>query len=173
MLPPNATIPGQPESHALMLRGLLSPNGFTGASTTGVGSQGPGGARMPLPLVELFSREGASSSFTATTSIDDRGALTDRSVLKQLRWTPGKPVQITMIPSSGVIVIRPHGTDAITGKGHVRLPARIRHQLRLEAGDRLLLLALVNDDVLLAYAGSAIDRMVTAFHEGITEQEIR
>ncbi|MEU7925064.1 hypothetical protein [Micromonospora sp. NPDC049107] len=166
-------MPSTPPSHALMHRGLLSPNGSVDPGRADGDLRGHLAARQPLPLVELFSGSRDRTSFTATSSIDDRGTLTDRAAVKELGWAPGTTVSISTLPEAGIVIIRRSGSDAVSGRGHLRLPARVRHRLRLSAGDRLLLLALVHDDILLAYLASAIDRMVTALHAGITEQETR
>jgi hypothetical protein len=165
---------GRHGSGGLMVRGLLSPHGFLGPATgSSITADGRAAARSPLPLVQLIAARSMQESFLAATSVDDRGRLADRTALKELGWRPGTPVAISMIPAAGVLVVRRNGPDVITSQGHLRLPAPIRHGLRLRANDRLLLLALVHDDVLVAYLASALEDMVSAYHAGITEQETR
>jgi hypothetical protein len=155
------------------LRGLLSPHGFLTAVDRLAQPQAGDVDRATLPLIELITTKAASSTFCAVSAIDDRGRLTDRAALKELGWAPATPIMISAMPGAGVCVVRRNGREAITRQGHLRLPARVRHSLRLKGGERLLLLALTEDDVLLAYLASALDDMVVTYHAGLTEAEVR
>ncbi len=64
----------------------------------------------------------------------------------------------------GVVMVssRANGTEAIARQGHVRLPARVRHACRLGCGDRLLMAAYPDRDLLLIYTMAALDMMVLA-----------
>jgi hypothetical protein len=135
--------------------------------------QGRDAVRATLPLVELITTKTASSTFCAVSAIDDRGRLTDRTALKELGWAPATPITISAMPGAGVCVVRRNGREAITRQGHLRLPAAVRHGLRLKGGERLLLLALTEDDVLLAYLAATLDDMIATYHAGLTESEVR
>ena len=52
-------------------------------------------------------------------------------------------LRITLMVTLGAVVAAAHpdGRDAVTSQGHLRLPADLRHALRLEPGDRLLVAA--------------------------------
>ena len=77
---------------------------------------------------------------------------------------PGQPVTYATDIDAGVLLVRRGGTHAITGQGHLHLPARIHRSLRLAAGQRLLIAAIPDHDLLIAYTMAAVDAMVLAFH---------
>lgn len=98
------------------------------------------------------------------TSIDVHGRLSDRSPLQIMGWGPGQPIAIT--PAAGVITVAhcPDAGEAITRQGHLRLPASVRHALRLQPGDRLLVAARPDIDLLVAYPTSALDQVLLSYH---------
>lgn len=117
-----------------------------------------------LPLADMLEPHPDGSRHYATTTIDDRGRLADRTPLKIMGWEPGTPATISMIPVVGIILVRRDGPDAVTRQGHLRLPADIRHGCRLRGGDRLLVAAHPTEGILLAYAPFAVDAMTLAYH---------
>ena len=117
-----------------------------------------------LPVARLVSPRPMSTAYYAVSAIDVWGRLADRSPLRVLQWRPGHPIAISVVHEAVVIVARPDGHESITGQGHLRLPAPVRHLLRLQAGDRLLLVACPDRGLLVAYPTSALDAMVLAHH---------
>jgi hypothetical protein len=124
-----------------------------------------------LPLVELIDMS-SGSRYCATTTIDDKGRLADRTPIKALDWTPGTRVTVAMIAPAGIILARRGGPTAITTGGHLRLPADIRQGCRIVGGQRLLVVAHPDDDLLVAYTPMAFDAMATAYHTTITAQDV-
>lgn len=120
-----------------------------------------------LPVAELVDRAPRTATFYAVTTIDSRGRLADRSPLRVLGWPPFSRVSIGTVKGEMIIIRRCDGPDTITGQGHVRLPARIRHLCRLEPGGRLLVAAFPTRDLLAAYTNSALDAMLLAYHEAL------
>jgi hypothetical protein len=53
---------------------------------------------------------------------------------------------------------------AVTGQGHVRLPAVVRHWSALTAGDRVLLAADAAEGLLVVHPPTAPDLMVGQLH---------
>ncbi len=91
------------------------------------------------------------------SSIDARGRFADRSAQRRLRWPPGTKITIRPTGTRVIITRDPDGVDAVTVQGHLRLPARIRHVMRLSTGDRLLMAADLHAERLVAYPMSAVD----------------
>ena len=58
----------------------------------------------------------------------------------------------------------PGAREAVTGHGHLRLPASVQRACRLQPGDRLLVAAHPDAGLLAAYTPSALDQMVLAYH---------
>ncbi len=93
-------------------------------------SGAPGGAalaRLPLPLPLLITRR-ASPTVYGLAAIDDRGRLADRAVMRALGWSAG--LRLDIRETRGLLAIRPqdHGELQVTGQGHLRLPALLRHR---------------------------------------------
>jgi bifunctional DNA-binding transcriptional regulator/antitoxin component of YhaV-PrlF toxin-antitoxin module len=53
-----------------------------------------------------------------------------------------------------------HGAFAVTGRGHLRIPAAVRHWCGLHAGDRVLLAAEPGAGLLVLHPPAALDAVV-------------
>lgn len=149
--------------------GVRTPLGRRGVEPkTGDPSQTPTAAPSPrLPVAALVDRAPQTTACYAVTAVDSRGRLADRSPLRVLGWPPLSRVSIGTFKGEMIIIRRCDGPDTITGQGHVRLPARIRHLCRLEPGCRVLVAAFPTCDVLAVYTVSALDAMLLAYHEAL------
>ena len=56
------------------------------------------------------------------------------------------------------------GVFRLTGQGHLRLPATVRHWCALLPGDRVLLAANPGQGRLVVHPPAALDAMITQFH---------
>src|SRR5262249_45414050 len=117
-----------------------------------------------LPLASLVAPGHTPLAYCVVTPMDDRGRLADRSPLQILRWRPGLPVAMSVLLGAVVIVPDHDGPYTITRQGYLRLPASVRHACRLEAGDRLLLMACPGRDLLVAYTMAALQAMLLTHH---------
>jgi hypothetical protein len=120
-----------------------------------------------LPLARVVAPGRTPVAYCVVTPIDDRGRFADRSPLQVLQWRSGLPVAMCVLPGAVVIVPHRNGRHAITRQGYLRLPACVRHVCRLEAGDRLLLVACSDRDLLVAYTMAALEAMLLAYHTAI------
>jgi hypothetical protein len=102
------------------------------------------------------------------TTIDGRGRLADRSPLQVLQWRSGLRVAVSVVSGAIVIVSQRDGAHAITRQGHLRLPVAVRRVCRLEAGNRLLLVACADRNLLMAYTMCALEAMVFAYHAALS-----
>jgi hypothetical protein len=55
----------------------------------------------------------------------------------------------------------------LTGKGHVLIPAAVRHWCVVGAGDRVLLAAAPDHGVLVVHTMAALDAMVMRYHASL------
>ncbi len=117
------------------------------------GCGGNGG--LPLPSLDPVL-EGVGVQFAAT-AIDARGRLADRSMVRALTWCPGTPLTFYVVDRAVVAISLGTGAAAVTARGHVRLPATIRHQCRIRTGDRLLMLIRPEDDRLLVFTAPLVE----------------
>jgi hypothetical protein len=108
-----------------------------------------------------------SAHYTITT-VDARGRLADASPLRVLQWAPRLPITIVVVLGVVVAAANPDGRETVTGQGHLRLPADLRHALRLEPGDRLLVAAHPHRGLLVAYTMSIVDEMISSIHSSLT-----
>jgi hypothetical protein len=89
-----------------------------------------------------MTAERSSSVCYSLTKIDDRGRVADRSFIRVLLWGPGHPIDLTALQGPAVLVASStEGQQLINRQGHLRLPASVRRLCGLEPGDRLLMAA--------------------------------
>lgn len=115
------------------------------------------GPTTEFPLAPLFPPMPAPSHHCVLTSIDDRGRLADRSLIRALGWLPGQPITISIVQLRVVVISQPNGTERITRQGYLRLPAHTRHVCRITSGDRLLIAAALTTGVLTAYSMPSLE----------------
>jgi hypothetical protein len=125
----------------------------------------------PLPVGKLGGvlRDGSMHYRIAT--LDHRGRAADASIVRALDWHPGIRLDIQAV--SETIVIRAHaeGLFTLARRGHIPIPAAIRHWCSLATGDRVLLAAAPDLGVLIVHTPAALDAMVLAYHRLLAEKE--
>lgn len=120
-----------------------------------------------LPVARLRSPASSSTTYYAVSSIDVNGRLGDRSPLQTLGWGPGHPVAVSLASGTIVVASQPRSRVTVTRQGHLRLPTSVRRACRLEPGDRLLLAAYPDRDLLVAYTASTLDHMLLTYHSTV------
>jgi bifunctional DNA-binding transcriptional regulator/antitoxin component of YhaV-PrlF toxin-antitoxin module len=110
--------------------------------------------RLPLPIARPVL-------YCAVTPMDDRGRLADRSTIRAAGWQPGQPVTITATPGHRLVTVSAGGQEVITGYGHLRLPARVRHAFHLSPGDRLLITVIATPPRLAVYPMATLDEILS------------
>ena len=125
-----------------------------------------------LPLPQIHASPGTRLRFASTT-MDDRGRLADRTIVRSLGWGPQSAITVTVPLNAGIIAVLAGGTETLTSGGFLRLSANTRHTCRLRPGDWLLLVARLADRVLLAYTPYAVDAMTSAYHAATSGPELR
>lgn len=115
-------------------------------------------------MARLRSPAHASATQYAVTRIDINGRLGDRSLLQTLGWEAGHPVAVSLAAGAIMVTSRPGSRETLTSQGHLRLPTSVRRGCRLKPGDRLLLAAHPDAELLVAYTPSALDQMVLSYH---------
>lgn len=132
--------------------------------------------RRALPLAALPALRPSDAAAYGMAAMDDRGRLSDRSVLDALGWVPGTAVGVDVEDGVGgaaalpatipVALVVTGGSGRITPAGHLRLPAIVRHRLGLRAGDRVLLTAHPALARLVCYPPAALDALLTGVGTG-------
>jgi hypothetical protein len=84
--------------------------------------------------------------------------------MRILGWNPGHAVAVTLAAGAIMVTSRPGAREVVTQQGHLRLRTSVRHACRLQPGDRLLVAAHPDADILVAYTTEALDQMILAYH---------
>lgn len=90
------------------------------------------------------------------TAVDDRGRCADRSLLRRLQWNSDYRFGLTLRHDSLLLTVQQSGLRLMTRKGHLRLPAFARRRLALRPGDRILLVANPDSEMLLGLTAHAV-----------------
>jgi bifunctional DNA-binding transcriptional regulator/antitoxin component of YhaV-PrlF toxin-antitoxin module len=133
----------------------------------------PGGARWraPLPLVELPELGDPAAGpggrlVCGAATMDCNGRLAEATVISALGWAVGARLDIDVRAGLVVVSAAPDAVFTITRAGHLRLPAPVRHQCQLAAGDRLLLAADPDTGTLVVYPPRVWQTMISQFLAG-------
>jgi hypothetical protein len=71
-----------------------------------------------------------------------------------------------------VMLSHRHGPHSITNQGHAQLPLAIRRAFGLEAGERLLMAACPDHDLLVVYTMASLDAIILAYHASFAEEAL-
>lgn len=98
-------------------------------------------SRRPLPLPGVPTAAGTGNVIYGMSRLDASGRIADHTLTATLGWRPDD--QLVLTPDDRVLTVQraPTGTASLTGRGHLLLPAPIRHRLALHPADRVLLAA--------------------------------
>jgi len=145
-----------------VLAGLSLPHSDGRSQPTATGA--PTALARPLPTARLVEKPPTTTTRLVVTTMDVHGRLGDRTPPQTLGWLPGQPIAFAANAQAGVFVVRRGGPEKITSQGHVRIPLRIQHVLKLARGDQMLVAAFAQYDLLIAHTLAAVDAMVLAYH---------
>jgi hypothetical protein len=125
----------------------------------------------PLPMRKLGGVLRDGSMQYRIVTLDHRGRAADTSVVRALGWHPGIRLDIQAMSESIVVRAHPEGLFALARRGHIPIPAAIRHRCSLATGDRVLLAAAPDLGVLIVHTPAALDAMVLAYQRLLAEKE--
>ncbi|MCX2729413.1 AbrB/MazE/SpoVT family DNA-binding domain-containing protein [Saccharopolyspora sp. NFXS83] len=123
-----------------------------------------GRVRRELPLPELAEAPEATSRVCAVASVDSRGRVSDRSVVRSLGWIAGQRLDLRAVAGSVLVACREDGVFSLTSQGHLRLPAAVRHWCALQPGQRVLLAAEPAHDALAVHTMPVLDSLLAEPH---------
>jgi len=127
---------------------------------------GRGASRRPLTLPHLPALRGPQVTCTLTT-IDVHGRLAAPALLQLLGWGPGTSLQVADRGGLLLLTVSDLGTQTVTVRWHVGLPAHVRHWHGLYAGTRLLLVADLDAARLVVHPPATLDAMITRLHHEV------
>ena len=129
----------------------------------------PGQTVSGLPVPHLTTSVRQAFVYYTITPVDRRGRLADASPLRFLHWRPGLAITMTMLVGAVIVAPDPAGPETVTRQGHLRLPADLRHALRLATSDRLLVAAYADRGLVLAFPMPTLDAMVSGYQSSVME----
>lgn len=143
------------------------------ARRTTVGSL-PSRPTSPRPaLAELLTRPVRTHWTYALSRVDASGRVAEKRVVGALDWAAGDRLTVTAEGTSVIILRRDsRGPDTLISKERVRLPISLRIRCGIQVGDRVLLAATRELDLLLAYPLSTVEQALSAFHKAAAEVEL-
>ena len=111
------------------------------------------------PLVSLIGHRPRTARYSLRP-VDTHGYVTDQGIVGFLGWQPDD--QLGWRLTDGVAALSPckGGAAAITRRGHLRLPAKLRHTMGAEIGDRVLLVAPHTKGLLFVLPLALLDQLV-------------
>lgn len=115
--------------------------------------------RLPIPALEAAALQ--SEAGHVVTPVDRDGRLADRSLLRFLGWTAGVQIALTIEPGP-ILIARPGAGVRVDRRGHLHMPAAVRHAYAIVPGDRVLLAAHPETAELLIIPGRVVTAMIEA-----------
>jgi bifunctional DNA-binding transcriptional regulator/antitoxin component of YhaV-PrlF toxin-antitoxin module len=99
--------------------------------------------------------------------VNDRGRVAAQPIMQAMGWQPGAPLDIRETAGLILVTADPDGTSRVTGEGHLRIPALVRHWCGLTPNSRVLLVAEPPEGRLVVHAAASLDAMVTREYTAI------
>jgi len=120
-----------------------------------------------LPLPRLATLPSERPILYGMAALDGGGRIGDRRILRALDWPPDHPLDITSVGDA--VLVRPDENGAYRRPSGLLalLPAPVRHWCLLSPGDRVLLVADLERDVLVVHSMATLDRLVLAHHAAV------
>ena len=92
------------------------------------------------------------------------GRVTERGLLRALRWDPGHRIAINAQDQMLVIASARAGEHVVGSRGELPLPTSARQMCAIAPGQPLLLAALAAHDLLVIHSASTVARLLTDLH---------
>ena len=93
--------------------------------------------------------------------VDSSGRITDHAITTALRWCPGDRLTITATDDAVFVHRDSSGSVFLPAKSCIALPTALRRYHHIHTGDRLLLAATPEDDVLAIYPLATVHHALT------------
>jgi bifunctional DNA-binding transcriptional regulator/antitoxin component of YhaV-PrlF toxin-antitoxin module len=119
---------------------------------------------VPLPMIELHSLPRDASMMYSIGSVDASGRISDRAIVNALGWHPGDRLELSLLDRALVMRACSSGGLAVATKWRISVPLTARRQCGIEVGDDVLVAAAPQFGVVIIYALSAVDDMISRYH---------
>lgn len=118
------------------------------------------GQRRVLPVAQLQARRTRSTVY-GLAAVDNRGRIADGALFRALGWLPGTRLQVREHLGFVLVSADQHGVLSINRHGHLQLPVAVRRWCDLAPGDKVLLAAEPDQQLLIVHPPATLDSMIT------------
>ena len=123
---------------------------------------GPG---LAVPMLAIESHDSSVGVLSLGTAVVDRsGRVRDRTLLTALGWAEGTRLEIRMAPGTAVLCRSADGAFQIDSRDQVVLPAATRALLGIRPGQRVVLVAMPEADLLLVHPAAVAAAWIAAHY---------
>lgn len=125
-------------------------------------------AHVVLPLIAVVYPDPPRDERWAygLRRVDRNGRVIDKSVIAALGWHPGTRLDATTVEGAVRLTLCETGRNRITNESDLRLAARTRRILSINAGDQVLLAADTQRAALILLPLRAVDRLIGDIVDG-------
>ncbi|WNV84710.1 AbrB/MazE/SpoVT family DNA-binding domain-containing protein [Umezawaea sp. Da 62-37] len=100
-------------------------------------------------------------------TLDNGGRVCERRIMQALDWRPNQRLDVSLVQDAILMRPAPRGAGRVQSGRRASIPAPIRHWCLLSPGDRVLLVADLERDVLVVHSMTTLDRLVLAHHASV------
>ncbi|MET7423646.1 AbrB/MazE/SpoVT family DNA-binding domain-containing protein [Dactylosporangium sp. NPDC005555] len=114
-------------------------------------------------MADLQARRTRSTVY-GLAAVDNRGRIADGALFRALGWPPGTRLEVKA--HLGLVLVRSdqQGVLSINRLGHLQLPVAVRRWCDLAPGDKVLLAAEPDQQLLVIHPPTTLDAMITQAH---------
>jgi hypothetical protein len=113
-----------------------------------------------LPSLGLRTGTESSSLLLEMARLDASGRFFSRGLLRALGWLPGRRVDAVVIGEAVVFGGSATGRQAVGSRGELAVPAAARSLAGIEDGLGVVLVAAVDEDLLVVHSHAAVARLL-------------
>lgn len=136
-------------------------------SSTAPPTRAPGfGQRRVLPVAQLQARRTRSTVY-GLAAVDNRGRIADGALFRALDWLPGTRLHVGEHHGFVLVEADEQGVLSINRHGHLQLPVAVRRWCDLAPGDKVLLAAEPDQQLLIVHPPATLDAMITQAHAAL------
>jgi bifunctional DNA-binding transcriptional regulator/antitoxin component of YhaV-PrlF toxin-antitoxin module len=118
----------------------------------------------PLPLVGLRQLSRDTTILYGVGRVDASGRVSNRDIVRALRWQPGDKLEVIPTPGGIVILSSPDGLLSVPFKPYIVIPATARRVHNIEVGDHVLLAAAPEYGIVIVHTRQAMNDMLSRYH---------
>jgi hypothetical protein len=124
----------------------------------------PSQPASPLPPTGLRRLPRDASILYDIGRVDGSGRVASSDIISALRWQAGGKLDVILTPRTIVIRAAPDGVLSVPRRPCIIIPSHARRPHGIQTGDRVLIAAAPDHDLVIVYPLSALDDMISRYH---------